>query len=290
MKVPILSKYEAAIRIRLQEFLGRYLLRKHFLSRAFFRAMGANGALIVGDFSDHRLAFRPGENIGDNLLFKGEWQRDEIKRALSFATRSSSFPKAAVFVDVGANNGTHTVYAMRSGHFVRAVSIEPEPENFRLLRMNLLLNDLEGDVTACRKAAGDVAGVATLNLSGRHNSGGHTLLVTNDAAGKIEVEVARVDDILASAGTNPRDVGMVWIDAEGFEPQVIYGMPQIVAAGAPICLEFNVQRYDPKITTALIGHLAKRYQSWIMLRDENPVQMPIATLSNLGTSADIMIF
>ena len=142
MKIPILHKCETAIRIRLQEFLGRYLLRKHFLSRAFFRAMGASGTLIVGNFDDHKLAFRPGENIGDNLLFKGEWQREEIKRVLSFATRSNSFPRAAVFVDVGANNGTHTVYAMRSGRFVRALSIEPEPENFRLLRLNLRLKVL----------------------------------------------------------------------------------------------------------------------------------------------------
>jgi FkbM family methyltransferase len=290
MKIPILHKCEAAIRIRLQEFLGRYLLRKHFLSRAFFRAMGASGALIVGDFGDHKLAFRPGENIGDNLLFKGDWQRDEIKRALSFATRSNSFPKAAVFVDVGANNGTHTVYAMRSGRFVRAVSIEPEPENFQLLRLNLLLNDLESNVAACRKAAGDIAGVATLNLSGRHNSGGHSLLKTNDAVGAIEVEVERVDDVLAGAGINPQDVGMVWIDAEGFEPQVIYGMPQIVAAGAPICLEFNVDRYGSTGAAAFIGHLGKRYRSWIMLQDENPVQMPIATLSKLHASTDILIF
>jgi FkbM family methyltransferase len=290
MKIPVLHNLEAAIRVRLQTFVGRQMMRKTFLSRCFSRALGANGMLMVGNYGDHRLAFRPGENIGDNLLFKGEWQRVEIDRALSLVRRNPSFPQAAVFVDVGANNGTHTVYAMLSGRFARAVSIEPEPENFRLLRLNLFLNELENKVTVSCKAAGDAAGTATLSLSGSDNSGGHTLQKKLDTADTIAVEVARLDDILADAGIEARDVGMVWIDVEGFEPQVIYGMPKIVAAGTPICVEFNVDRYDSSATAALIAHLANHYKSWIVLQEENPQPMPIAALSVLEKHTDIMIF
>jgi len=52
-----------------------------------------------------------------------------------------------MFVDVGANIGTTSIPAVLSEGFASAVAIEPEPENVRVLRLNVLLNDLDERIT-----------------------------------------------------------------------------------------------------------------------------------------------
>ena len=76
--------------------------------------------------------------------------------------------------DIGAHIGTHTIYALRSGRFDRAIAFEPEPRNARLLAMNLDANGLSDAVTVVPKAAGAAAGSAMLHLHPR-NTGAHAI-------------------------------------------------------------------------------------------------------------------
>ena len=55
-----------------------------------------------------------------------------------------------------------------------ALAIEPEPDNFRLLKCNVVANDLEAKVRTVQRAISDVSGPAFLELS-KTNSGDHQL-------------------------------------------------------------------------------------------------------------------
>ena len=106
-----------------------------------------------------------------------------------------------MFVDVGANIGTHTVYALRTGRFGRAVAFEPEPKNARLLRMNIEANGLADAVTVIAKAAGEREGSATLYLHPR-NKGAHAIGTppSDDGLERIDVPVVRVENALGELG------------------------------------------------------------------------------------------
>jgi len=137
-----------------------------------------------------------------------------------------------VAVDIGANIGLYTLaMARRVGPHGRVFAFEPAPANFALLTRNVESNGYSAIVTACRTAITDRSGLArfTLNV---HNAGMHRLA----SEGAIEVETARLDDLLAG-----QRVDFVKIDVEGAEVAVLRGMQSIIAANPSIALlvEYN---------------------------------------------------
>src|SRR6516165_7693109 len=115
--------------------------------------------------------------------------------------RRAAPPANAVFVDVGAHIGTHTIYALRTGRFARAIAFEPEPPNADLLVRNLEANGLSQAAVAVPKAAGAAPGVAVLHLHPR-NTGAHAIgePPSVDGQARLDVPVVRVDDELERLG------------------------------------------------------------------------------------------
>mgnify|MGYP001281444479 CR=1 FL=1 len=74
-----------------------------------------------------------------------------------------SFSKEDVFLDVGANIGIFTLFAISRGHYV--VAVEPEAQNFCLLNRNIHLNNFDKMVTTLCLALNDTKMIADLNLS-----------------------------------------------------------------------------------------------------------------------------
>jgi len=198
-------------------------------SRAFKRHYELDHYAIVVDCGDHRLACDPKDRvIGATVDHSRQWFRLEtlsIFDALPVAGK--------VFVDVGANIGTQTVYALMFGGFEKAICIEPSPKNAALLRVNLAINGLSCRATVVEAAAGARQGRAELSLSA-HNGGGHSMAYHRGSE-TIEVDVVTVDETLASLGVAPDTVGLGWVDVEGYEAEVLAGWRSL--AGTPIMVE-----------------------------------------------------
>jgi hypothetical protein len=80
--------------------------------------------------------------IGELIRSNGHFQEEEIFHAIQLLAKLGHSVRLTTFVDVGANIGTHTLWALRYG-FESAVCIEADADNFRLLRVNQILNDME---------------------------------------------------------------------------------------------------------------------------------------------------
>jgi hypothetical protein len=76
------------------------------------------------------------------------------------------------FVDIGANMGVISVGMLHGGFFERAIAIEPEPGNFRLLTTNVRQNGLLDRVKCLQFAASDHSGDLKIALDGK-NFGEH---------------------------------------------------------------------------------------------------------------------
>lgn len=124
-------------------------------------------------------------------------------------------------LDVGANIGLVAVpVADRSA--ARCIAFEPAPDNCELLRRNVRRHGLEQRVEIHEIALDARAGRVTLALSD-DNSGDHRLVPAGASSGQtcIEVEAARLDDLLAShALTRPI---VLKIDGQGAEARVLRG-------------------------------------------------------------------
>jgi FkbM family methyltransferase len=132
-----------------------------------------------------------------------------------------------LFVDIGANIGTYTIWAGDLGASV--IAVEPGSDAFALLAENVSLNGYS--VELIQSAAAGRSGTA------RFTSGPDCAVNRIDPAGTVEVRLVTVDDLLGG-----RVARGVKIDVEGFEIDVLRGCVESLAAGRIHLLQIEWNR------------------------------------------------
>lgn len=146
-------------------------------------------------------------------------EQELMKRAASLGGFDGSS-----FVDVGAHCGFWTL--MLSEVFDRCVALEPAQYQFRLLETNIARNDLK-NVVAHQCAVSDVDTTGVLNIMGL-SGGNNSLDPQSDAPMRTEqVRLVRLDSLRL-----PR-VGLIKVDVEGHECQVLRGGLRTIAKDRP---------------------------------------------------------
>jgi FkbM family methyltransferase len=112
-----------------------------------------------------------------------------------------------LFIDVGANVGTYTIWAAELG--AEVIALEPAAETFALLSENIKLNGYE--VTTVQAAAGDHCG--TVRFTTNRDS-----VNCVDQAGPAEVRLVTIDSLIGDTY-----VAGMKVDVEGFEIHVLRG-------------------------------------------------------------------
>jgi FkbM family methyltransferase len=190
----------------------------------------------------------------------------------------------AVFVDVGANIGTTTVRAIRRHRFARAVALEPAPQNFRTLRLNLVANDIDSRVTAVQAAVSDHDGRVELALSSR-TSGEHTIVPANGASpATLTVEAVSLDGLVERGVLDADAVGLLWIDAQGAEGLVLAGATALLERGVPIALAVRPKLANWRESRNALVRLLADYTDFADLRrGKRPPTGDLASLLDSAT-------
>ncbi|MEM3087838.1 MAG: FkbM family methyltransferase [Candidatus Bathyarchaeia archaeon] len=142
--------------------------------------------------------------------------------------------KGGTFLDIGANVGGYTVRACKKG--VKTIAIEPDPDNYRLLKLNLRLNHCTNSIVL-NMAAGSKREIRQLHF-GRDNSPAGYSVIPDKFAGtvKCSVEVKPVDIAIAPL-LDDGWIDLVKIDVEGFEVEVIKGALNLLKRTRHIIVE-----------------------------------------------------
>jgi FkbM family methyltransferase len=122
-----------------------------------------------------------------------------------------------LFVDVGANVGIYTIYALDLG--ARVISCEADAHSHERLLEHLALNGYEAEVL--NMAIADTPG--TLRFTRGLDSLNHLVLDDNGDDG-VDVPATTLDDVLGD-----RHAAGVKIDVEGAEPLVLAGAARALA-------------------------------------------------------------
>ena len=152
-------------------------------------------------------------------------------------------------VEVGANIGAHTLPIARACSPGRLYAFEPQRRVFQVLCANLALNDID-NVTAFQQACGLEAGevvVPPLDYAARENFGAISMLPAEAEAEGERVPLVRLDDLALPA------CGLIKVDVEGLEVDVLAGAAQTIARTRPI---LSVENDRPAKQRALIGLIA----------------------------------
>jgi FkbM family methyltransferase len=274
-----------------QAMLEPVLVGWPVLRDVVMNALAARGHLVLCELGDVRFFVDPSDRVvGAWLMWHGGWQRREIDTAVDVLSAAQRLPANAVFVDVGAHIGTHTIYALRTGRFARAVAFEPAPRNADLLARNLEANGLSHAAVIVPKAAGAAPGTEVLHLHPR-NTGAHAIgePPSVDGQARLDVPVVRVDDELARLGVPLEAVGLAWVDVEGYEPQVLDGLAKLMARSVPITFEFTPSRYGAESKQRLMARLAQHYTTVHSLGRLDPAA-PIGALASREHTDDVLVY
>lgn len=165
------------------------------------------------------LKFRvyPGANYDDRKMLA----RGRLPERAEHGLLAPLIHRGAVFVDVGANVGTYSLFAAAAG--ARVLAVEASEETAEKLAFNIAANGA-GSITLVRTAVGDREGELSLWRE-PSNAGFATVvedLTTGEWAGNwsnVTVPVRPLLDVISEAGLERVDV--MKLDVEGFEDRVL---------------------------------------------------------------------
>jgi FkbM family methyltransferase len=182
------------------------------------------------------------------------------------------------YIDIGANIGATTITVAQNPR-VHCLAIEPEPQNFSHLRVNVAMNCQNNNVEIKRLAIFSRRQKLSFELSSE-NRGDHRLRI-GDKTGfygeekrtTIDVEAVPLDEIAGSL-TGPLAVK---IDTQGAEPFVVSGGKETLGRASLVISEFwpyGMSRLggDPE---ELIKFLRDQFSTIaIAMTEENTVSVP----------------
>lgn len=246
-----------------------------------FEALGAKSSLVVCDRAGKEtyVVGARDEIIGRQLFLTGEFDFDKFQAAYELLERHRNGRRPRVLMDVGANIGTICIPAVARGFAERAVAVEPDPRNCRLLRANIHLNDLGERIRVEQSAAGSNDG-ETLQLTlSEHNFGDHRISAAQATQGRqsLPVQSGRLDKLCADL--LGEDV-LIWMDVQGYEGFALNGAEAFMKKRTPLVIEFWPEALEasgsfPQLVEAISG-----YQGFWDLADTK-VMHPISELDAL---------
>ena len=187
------------------------------------RVLSKHGEGILANTRNGLLIVDPRDfGVSRSLLTRGAYDWTAIEWLCRILGANSRI------VFVGAHIGTLLVpIALKSGAR-DIIAFEPSPTNHRLLTLNLALNGLQA-IEVQRVAAGDSPG--TVRFTHNPINSGNSRI---SAAGDIEVQVKRLDDVLESSPA----IDMLVMDTEGFEVHAMRGARGTLAKTSYFYVEY----------------------------------------------------
>lgn len=181
-------------------------------------AVRLDGVRYRGDF---------GEYVDWRIFFLGGFERE----SLNLCRFLSSHAPGDVFVDVGAFRGLYAL--LLAPHFRQVVAFEPLAANCQRMIRALEENKIQNVDVRC-VALGDMNAELDFQLSPHGTEGQGTLVVDSRAdLAVVRVPVRRSDEELRAVAGR---VGLIKIDCEGYEKQVLSGLRHTLEQSRPFVL------------------------------------------------------
>ena len=206
-------------------------------TRRILTTTTANGVLSFSNMDLHNAS---------TLYIQRAWEIDLIRRSMEFLAKEGLLrPGKDLMIDAGANIGMICIALLKHGYFREAIALEPGPENFALLTRNIAQNGMNGRIRAMECAISDAPGQLEMELSGE-NFGDHRVrslalgpaLMGEVDRGTIAVPARTLDDVVADLSEEDRGrIGLLWMDVQGHDGQVLRGARETIARGVPVVNE-----------------------------------------------------
>jgi len=135
------------------------------------------------------------------------------------------------FIDVGANLGIYSLFALTTGIYKRVVAVEPMPLNFEALEQNVILNSFSENVILYNQPLYSHSIEAAFNFEDSRvgASGGQVVekRITSDSQEGVLVQCLTGDTIIQN---NSVKKCVIKIDVDGLELKILQGFKQSLSS------------------------------------------------------------
>lgn len=270
-------------------FIDNVVMRRSAFVKARHRLRQQENvyAYVAEDQNGLKFLYAPTDfTIGAALIERGSWQYDELNHYLDFISARAK-GKTACFFDIGANIGTQTVYAAKSGLFSKVFAIEAVPYIYELLSANVVLNDC-GDITTVFNKALGAENCQQTFLFNPINPGGSRRDDGSADCEEVVLDVVKtsdfIKDLLDTSGKP--DMLVFWIDVEGMEEDIVLELREVCADfEAYFCVEYNKSRYESTARNSIRSYVESRDEVYLLT--ESGLQA-ITNLSAVEDNQDVV--
>ena len=156
------------------------------------------------------------------------------------------------FLDIGGNSGTTSIYCkLKLKPELRFIAFEPVKENAALLKINSIINGIENDIKVETVALSNEVANRRMIATEPENMGGGFVIDKKDVA-RLETEGRKTEPVFETTLDNylyennivGEQIKYIWLDTEGYEPDVLEGAAKLFEKHRiPCCIEFNQGTY-----------------------------------------------
>jgi FkbM family methyltransferase len=280
------------LRLKLRKWRDKLALRlfdTRYGRDLLIKAIGPRTRFMTVDCGDHLLTFSPEDYLGRSVFVKNHFDRDHVGRLMGKLNELGVDVRGKTLLEIGANIGTHTVYFGLTGAFGRIVAIEPDPRNFELLEENVTQNGFSDLVIRIPSAVSDRESEIEFFLHpNNHGKSSPNQRHADDR--KILVPALPAPRIIEQAGVADADIGLVWMDIEGYEPIACRSMQSLFERRIPVHMEFTGEYYGPEKAAEFVSFLARFYESCLIFyNDDSEERRKVADIPLHREQFDILL-
>jgi protein O-GlcNAc transferase len=160
-----------------------------------------------------------GDHIQQFIIRKRNFYEPDFLKKVS-----ESVNKNKLVIDAGANIGNHSIYFSKVLG-TKVYSFEPQKEIFEILSKNVEINNLSGKIKLFNLGLGKKKETGySISNQDKKNSGSAKLVKRGG-----DVEIDSIDNVVKG-----RKVGLIKIDTEGFEKDVLRGARKTIRKNRPL--------------------------------------------------------
>jgi len=209
----------------------------------------------------------------DGVALRFFWNSYYEKKTLNTWSKLASKAKGYI-LDIGAHTGVFSLAAMASNSNVNVISFEPHFMNFSRLLLNFRANQFL-NFNAFMFCVGDKNSLVPFSISTDINylTTGGSVGNRNDGT-SLSIQQIALDKFLPIDVI--KNVSLIKIDVEGYEPHCLNGMHNVLELGATIFFECINSESGQKVQEILSKYKYKFYEIDDLAETINPVDKIVA--------------
>lgn len=159
-----------------------------------------------------------------------------------------------VFIDVGANIGTYCIMMAKNG--LKCIGVEPVEDNYKAMRINILLNDLEDKIMHFNCALGKDHYFTDFVFNSVNTGASHLYHPPEKCKFKRKVVVKKMDELYPGMGLDKTDRILMKVDVEGMETEVFEGAKNFIKTFPNMLIVFESKHSDIEHIKKIFDNIA----------------------------------